>query len=156
MRQYTWPEGLRDGCAACAGASRKLAHWGVRRAGFCLLTARSGGLGVGKEDYARLALVEKLLEGRLGAIIGLNLAAKSVKVDDVADSDLLGGSLGCRDGSLICLSSFGGGSSSLCFCDSLLLGSGGLFGLAGSGLFGSRSWDRLRRLALAKRGRHCA
>jgi hypothetical protein len=47
-------------------------------------TSRSRGFGVGEEYDAGLALLYKLCESRLGAIVGLELAAKGGEVDCLA------------------------------------------------------------------------
>lgn len=106
------------------------------------LTTRGRGLGVGKEGDAGLALVDEGFERRLGAIVGLDLAAEALKVDGVADRELgrgSGGAVGARGGRR-----------------SLLLGRGlGLGGLGGGSLGRPRLLRRGRRrrrrgLALAK------
>ena len=47
-------------------------------------TARGGGLRVSEQNHARLALLDQLLQGGLGTIIGLNSAAKCLEINGVA------------------------------------------------------------------------
>lgn len=96
------------------------------------LTSGGRGLGVGEDDNAVLALVDELLEGRLGAVVGLDLTAKAVELEGLANVGLAGSSgLGGAIGGLRLdvvhrLFSFCGGG---------LDGAGGsFFGLGGLGL----------------------
>ena len=58
------------------------------------LTAGSGGLGVSEENDTRLAIIDKLLQCGLLTIVGLNLAAKTIKVHNIANLELTASLLG--------------------------------------------------------------
>lgn len=138
------------------------------------LTAGSGGLGVSEENDTGLAVIDKLLQCGLLTIVGLNLAAKTIKVHNIANLKLAASLLGLLRlgflglGLLIFLLLFLGFLLGL-FLELLsLLGlilllrdlSSSLLHLGGlSSLCGSLSLDRRRRrgsrrLALTKFDRH--
>ncbi len=117
----------------------------VRRGKGGELTAGRRCLGVSEQHNAGLALVNELLEARLLAVVGLDLAAEALQVDDIAHGDLLAVLLLLSLGDVL----LGLGRRSA--RDSLL----DLVGDLGSGLLGlaGRRLGLGRRLLLGSRGR---
>lgn len=103
------------------------------------LTTRCRSFGIGEEHHSSLARVDQLLQGRLLAVVGLDLSSKPIESNGIADCDL--GRRRCA----ICRR-FGLGLARL----------GGGRGLAVVRLLLGRWWwhGRRRRLALAKLDRH--
>lgn len=106
-----------------------------------MLTAGGGSLGISEEDDARLALVDEGLQGRLLAVVGLDLAAEAVKGDGLADDGLSGLDRRIRRCLLVRLAR-----------DGLLDLGNGLADLGG--LLGRGFRRRRRRFALSELHRH--
>ena len=103
---------------------------------------------VGEQNDAAFALLDELREGRLGAVVRLDLAAEGREVDGVADLGRAGGRAigGARHGLLDGLDGIDHGG--LCLAHGRLLL--GLLGLGRGLLFGRARWRWGRRLALAE------
>lgn len=150
--------------------SQRDIHMGRQRK----LTAGSGGLGVSEENNTGLAIIDKLLQRGLLAIVGLNLAAKTIKVHNIANLKLAASLLGLLRlrflnlGLLLFLLLFFGFLLGLflellgllrlvlllCDLSSSLLHLGGLSSLCSSLSLDRRRGRSSRRLALTKFDRH--